>query len=434
MGVIHRDLKPENIILVGPPEMAGTRDEAVKLTDFGIAKIVDAPRLTFNEQMFGTPGYIAPEYIEGLPADPRADLYALGVVLYEMVTASLPFEARTQADKLMKPLTTPPIPPRQRVTGLPTELESLILRLLARYPDDRPQDAFAVVDALNDVLRRYASPSAKPPPYEGVGRLLAIPAVPISSPTLVELLGVGAAASAAAPAPAAGPAEGQMTANIGRMPTGEIATRWSGALTELESSIQARRQEPGGRFGAERAAELASLAHEMVKRVERAQRVVAETQAHVDRLEVEGRDFRANLGHAIDVLVHDRSRERAHIEALSARREGMDTASAQALLSVPDTARMAGGIETNAWEKAALASELERAKTVDHDLSFQIEALQGQLDTRNEGFEREMVEAAGELEGSLGALRRLTNELVRTLDEAAVVLGGGGRTADAHAS
>ncbi len=164
MGVNHRDLKPENVILVGPPEKAGTRDEVVKLTDFGIAKIVDAPRLTFNEQMFGTPGYIAPEYIEGAPADSRADLYALGVVLYEMVTACLPYDARTQAEKLVKPLSSPPVPPGQRVAGLPTELESLILRLLARRPEDRPRDAFAVVDALNDILRRYANPSVRPPP------------------------------------------------------------------------------------------------------------------------------------------------------------------------------------------------------------------------------------------------------------------------------
>ena len=170
MGVIHRDLKPENVILVGPPERAGTREEVVKLTDFGIAKIVDAPRLTFNEQMFGTPGYIAPEYIEGAPADARADLYALGVVLYEMLTACLPYDARTQAEKLVKPLSSPPVPPRQRVAALPPELESLVLRLLARRPEDRPRDAFAVVDALNDVVRRYASPSLRPPPSRAASK------------------------------------------------------------------------------------------------------------------------------------------------------------------------------------------------------------------------------------------------------------------------
>ena len=410
MGVIHRDLKPENVIVVGPPEKAGTRDEAVKLTDFGIAKIIDAPRLTFSEQMFGTPGYIAPEYIEGAPADARADLYALGVVLYEMVTASLPYDARTQAEKLVKPLSSPPVPPRHRVAGLPTELESLVLRLLARRPEDRPRDAFAVVDALNDVLRRYANPSLRPPPLEnGEGRLVAKGSEPPrSSPTIVEPL----ARSAPAPVPGL---ELQPTANVGGMPTGEIAMRWCGPLNELEATILARSKERGGTFASDRASELAGVAREMVRRVERAQRVVADAQARLDRLEAEGRDFRANLGHAIDSLVHDRSRERAHLEALTSRQAGMEGEGPGS--AAPES------VETRLWEHAALEAELDRARKVDQDLSFQIDALQKQLESKNEGFEREMVAAAGGLEGSLSALRRLTNELVRTLDEAAVIVG-----------
>ena len=412
MGVIHRDLKPENVIVVGPPEKAGTREEAVKLTDFGIAKIVDAPRLTFSEQMFGTPGYIAPEYIEGAPADARADLYALGVVLYEMVTACLPYDARTHAERLVKPLSSPPVPPRQRVAGLPTELESLILRLLARHPEERPRDAFAVVDALHDVLRRYASSSVRPPPLEGGDRPLGADGAepPRSSPTLADAL------AATAQAPVLG-IELQPTANVGGMPTGEIGMRWSGPLIELEATILARSKERGGTFAADRASELAGVAREMVMRVERAQRVVADAQAKVDRLEAEGRDFRANLGHAVDSLVHDRSRERAHIEALMSRQAGMEQDAGGPVSAAPES------IETRLWESAALGAELDRARKVDADLSFQIDALQKQLESRNEIFDREMVATSGALEGSLGALRRLTNELVRTLDEAAVIVG-----------
>ena len=417
MGVIHRDLKPENVIVVGPAEKAGTRDEAVKLTDFGIAKIVDAPRLTFSEQMFGTPGYIAPEYIEGAPADARADLYALGVVVYEMVTGCLPYDARTQAEKLVKPLSTPPVPPRQRVAGLPTELESLILQLLARHPEERPRDAFAVVDALNDVLRRYANPSLRPPPVESGDRKRALKSSdpPRSSPTLVEPL----PPHAPVPTAAALGVELQATANVGGMPTGEIAMRWSGPLNELEATILARSKERGGTFASDRASELAGVAREMVLRVERAQRVVADAQSKLDRLEAEGRDFRANLGHAIDSLVHDRSRERAHLEAVTARKAGMESTEegGGAVSVAPES------IETRLWEHAALAAELDRAQKVDQDLSFQIDALQKQLESKNESFERDMVGAAGALEGSLSALRRLTNELVRTLDEAAVIVG-----------
>jgi len=406
MGVIHRDLKPENIIVVG---RAGTREEFVKLTDFGIARIVDAPRLTFSEQMFGTPGYIAPETIEGGVADGRSDLYALGVVLYEMVTGGMPYDARTQADKLLKPLSSPPIPPRERVAGLPPELESLLLRLLARRPEDRPQDAYVVVDALSDVLRRFADPSVRPPPIENTGVPFRVPEAQKSSPTLVEHPLAGN------PTCEVHGAGDPKTANLGRMPTGEISMRWASALGDLEASIQARAKEKGGTFAADRASELAGVAREMIRRVERAQRVVAEAQAKVDRYDVEGREFRANLGHAVDQLVHDRSRERAHLEALLARKAGI----------LDDSVVPSGGpesVETRTWERAALDAELDRSQGVDQDLSFQINALKKQLEARNESFDRQMLEAAGALEGSLSALRRLTNELVRTLDEAAGVL------------
>ncbi len=409
MGVIHRDLKPENVIVVGPP---GTREEAVKLTDFGIARIVDAPRLTFSEQLFGTPGYIAPETIEGGIADGRSDLYALGVVLYEMVTGGMPYDARTQADKLLKPLSSPPIPPRERVAGLPPELESLVLRLLARRPEDRPQDAYVVVDALSDVLRRFADPSVRPPPIQDAGAPFRVPEPQRSSPTLVEqALSVRPTRDVHAGVPAGE----SHTANLGRMPTGEIAMRWSSALGDLEASIHARAKEKGATFAADRASELAGVAREMIRSVERAQRVVSEAQAKVDRFEVDGREFRANLGHAVDELVHDRSRERAHLEALLARKAGLLEDSGAPSIA-PES------IETRAWERAALDAELDRSRGVDQDLSFQINALEKQLETRNEAFDRQMLEATGALEGSLSALRRLTNELVRTLDEAAAVL------------
>ena len=141
----------------------------MKLTDFGIAKVTGEPSLTMNEQLFGTPGYIAPEYVGGLGIDGRADIYSLAVVLYEMITGVLPFEGKGQSELLLKPLTSAPIPPSQRIEGLPPDLESLLLRCLAREPDDRPHDAFAVHDALRRhraALRRARSlgaAAASPP-------------------------------------------------------------------------------------------------------------------------------------------------------------------------------------------------------------------------------------------------------------------------------
>jgi serine/threonine-protein kinase len=407
-GVIHRDLKPENVILVpetsrpGEPRVA----ELVKLTDFGIAKIVDAPALTFSEQLFGTPGYIAPEYVEGIAADGRADLYSLGVLLYEMVTGFLPYEARTQAEMLLKPLTASPIPPGTRVNGLPPELESLLLRMLSRSADHRPHDAFAVVDALNDVLRRYANPSVKPP--------------------VAQVAQIAEASEPRRPTP---PPEGSRhasppssltgsTANVGGMKTSEIASRWSGALAEIEASIAQAREKGAPAPVLARATALAAVARDMVPRLERASRVVADAQSRVDRLEAHGREFRANLGHAIDELVRDRSRERAHVEAVSARKDYME--------GNGPTSQPLSQNEMRIWESAALGAELDRAVEAERDLAFQIDTLQQQLDAKNEAFDRDMIEGAGALEGSLSALRKMTNELMRTMDEAASVLSGQG--------
>ncbi|MBW2463776.1 MAG: serine/threonine protein kinase, partial [Deltaproteobacteria bacterium] len=110
MGVIHRDLKPENIILVPRRE----HPDFVKVLDFGIAKILDAPSLTGSQQIFGTPGYIAPEYIQSTNIDGRADLYSLGIILYELITGALPFDYEYPGDLLVKHVTDPPIPPRER--------------------------------------------------------------------------------------------------------------------------------------------------------------------------------------------------------------------------------------------------------------------------------------------------------------------------------
>lgn len=394
-GVIHRDLKPENVLLVPRGD-----EEMVKLTDFGIAKVVDAPQLTFSEQLFGTPGYIAPEFVEGIPIDGRADLYSLGVVLYEMITGALPYEARSQADLMLLPLSTAPIPPSVRAEGLalPPDLESLVLRMLARRPEDRPRDAFEVVDALGDVLRRFGSTSRRPP---AIAPANAIPEPGESRPTLLEL----------APRASALPPSGQdrLTANVERVPTMNIASRWHGAIGELDDAIASARRR-GDAKAADKAAEKAAQARKLVANIERTSATVGEHQGRVDRIEARGRAFRANLGHAIDELVRDRSRERAHAEAVRSRQGTLDGD------------RIATGERSRdalLWETAALDAELERAEVLERDLAYQIETLQNKLDAENEQLDRELVEATGALEGSLSALRLSTSELVRLLDEAA---------------
>lgn len=422
-GVIHRDLKPENILLVPRKVLAidGTLGpELVKLTDFGIAKVMGEPTLTLNEQLFGTPGYIAPEYINGLNIDGRADIYSLAVVLYEMVTGVLPFEGRGQSDLLLKPLTSAPIPPSQRIGGLPPDLEHLLLRSLARDPNERPHDAFAFHDSLVDILRRLGTPTLAPPADKGPS------AIPAANPNARDPLETVIDRTSSHELQAA-----RSTVALKRGSTREMSSRWIGTLAELESLIAAARRRGGEQAAlAGRAAELALVAGEMVPRVDRAAKVISDLQAKVDRLEAAGREFRANLGHAIDVLVHDRSRERAHLDELRARREALERAMSDSPgipsdFSPLSSAAPQAGTDPRPWEIEALVAEERRAEGAVDDLTFQIDTLQRQLDQKNEEHERSLVQATGTLEGSLSAMRRLTNEISRTIDDGIVMLTAG---------
>lgn len=170
MGIVHRDLKPENVLLV-PLDDGG---EDVKLLDFGIAKILNAPSLTGSQQIFGTPGYIAPEYIQSTSIDGRADLYSLGVILYEMITGALPYDYEFPGDLLVKHVTEPPISPRQRLPSVHPAMEALILRCLAKRPEQRFADAYQFSRAVRETREAlgFSSVAPRPPaalrPREGV--------------------------------------------------------------------------------------------------------------------------------------------------------------------------------------------------------------------------------------------------------------------------
>ena len=141
-GVIHRDLKLENILR--------TPDGAVKLTDFGLARSLST-RLTAEGRVLGTVFYLAPELALGQPFDGRADLYALGVVLYELTTYRLPFNADDPIAVISQHLYAPVVPPSTYNDKLPPALEALILRLLNKQPEDRPASAAEVREALEHI-------------------------------------------------------------------------------------------------------------------------------------------------------------------------------------------------------------------------------------------------------------------------------------------
>ncbi|MBK9264109.1 MAG: serine/threonine protein kinase [Polyangiaceae bacterium] len=141
--VIHRDLKPENVYLL--------RGDRVKLLDFGIARCNQDVRLTSAGEVFGTPEYMAPERATSSDAGPAADLYALGVIMFEMLTQKLPFDAPTPAGILSKHMVEPPPRLREYMPDLPALLEQLILDLLAKSPDARPVDAHQVLAVLSEI-------------------------------------------------------------------------------------------------------------------------------------------------------------------------------------------------------------------------------------------------------------------------------------------
>jgi tetratricopeptide (TPR) repeat protein len=179
-GVIHRDLKPENVLLSHDPlegasPLAGTGATA-KLADFGLARSI-ASRVSVEGTVVGTVFYLAPELALGQAYDGRADLYALGVMLYELTTGRLPFMADDPLAVISQHLHAPAVPPRARDEGIPPALDALVLRLLSKDPQDRPASAAEVQRALEapDILDRDATPARELSVLERIerGRLVA---------------------------------------------------------------------------------------------------------------------------------------------------------------------------------------------------------------------------------------------------------------------
>jgi serine/threonine-protein kinase len=154
LGIVHRDIKPENILV----EPLATGGDFVKVVDFGLAKIRgdQSPGVTSPGLVCGTPDYMAPEQARGLAPDPRSDLYAAAVVLYQCVTGRLPFEAEHANDVLDLHVNAPPPDPRIYVPELPARFVDTLLRALAKSPDARFQSAVDFAEAL----RIAASPEA----------------------------------------------------------------------------------------------------------------------------------------------------------------------------------------------------------------------------------------------------------------------------------
>ncbi len=167
-GVIHRDIKPDNILL-------GTDGEAV-VADFGLARaLAGAPSLSATNQVMGTPHYFSPEQARGQEIDGRSDLYSLGVTLYRAATGHLPFEGDDWYAVARQHIETPAVPPRAFAQELTPEFEAVIVRLLAKAPEQRFQTATQLLDALGAL--QSAPERSRFMPAAGAPTVDAFPAV-----------------------------------------------------------------------------------------------------------------------------------------------------------------------------------------------------------------------------------------------------------------
>ena len=143
-NMVHRDVKPGNVMITG--------DGHVILTDFGIAKIVSTTKLTASGAMVGTPAYMSPEQGRGEPGDERSDIYSLGVMLYQLLVGRLPYDADTPIALVLKHINDPlPLPTSLR-PDLSPEIERVIVKALAKKPEDRYQTVAAMTEDLKSAV------------------------------------------------------------------------------------------------------------------------------------------------------------------------------------------------------------------------------------------------------------------------------------------
>jgi len=193
-GVLHRDLKPQNILV--------NKENQVFISDFGLAT---RPAVAGTQEIQGTPQYMAPEQVEGKALDSRSDLYALGLILYEMVTGARPFGSDTIMQTMIQRVSQPPRNPKLLNPELPDDLTAVILKCLEKDPARRYQQASELLAALKGLKNTSAKPVLKP--YWiwagfGVAVLLALAAIPQTRHAALAMFAGASGKSGSATAPA----------------------------------------------------------------------------------------------------------------------------------------------------------------------------------------------------------------------------------------
>ncbi len=369
LGVVHRDLKSDNILLTN---RVGRKD-FVKILDFGLAHLARDPRLAPKGAVFGTPEYMSPEQARGEEANASSDLYALGILLFEMTTGKLPFHSHDREQLLEMQRSAPPPNPRNLRADLHPEAEKIILRLLQKDPARRYKDAHHLSEDLKALQRSLPSTT-----WDGA-QSEAAPAAPQPPP----------------PAPSAGVAEwATRAAQFGRMvsrayPAGDVPS-------EVQSSLED--------------------AWRLANRASRLEGEVASHMRKLEALERRGRALRAEIGRKVEELAHEESRvlreaaaenetvaqlrerlavgERNHAQARmqadAAERQNLTASALRAIFE--RTGQMQALVDAR---REALAEHELRAAKKDaqaRDLRRQIEELRAQLTRYADAMEEDLTQ------------------------------------------
>jgi serine/threonine-protein kinase len=405
LDVIHRDIKPDNIFVL---QRRGS--DFVKLLDFGLAKVLGEHRLTATGKVFGTPEYLAPEQARGEHLTGHADQYALGCVIYEMLTGLLPFEGPAP-EVVIKHLHAMPPPPSTRRAGLPLahEIDMLVMRMLAKQPRDRFSDGYHLADELRALLDQLqGGRGSKPPRRSG----------------MIPLIGV----------------ESQVT-----QPWVDAAEETWAARLELFQSLLPRAYPKGDVPETMRRG-----LRDMAEGVEQARALRRRLSENVLRAKDEEDNLRAarmRVGHAADELGQDESRVTRRIQELHTSIATVQARLAELaeplahgireLAPVRDARAMTRGLaallrqlggQAAIWldteaQLESLAGRMAAAEREREDLRFQIAQLKGRLGIVNAEADSELSRLREQADALEGELSRLLDGLGRTADPISRTLG-----------
>jgi serine/threonine-protein kinase len=398
LGVVHRDLKSDNILLTA----RGGRKDFVKILDFGLAALAHDPRLAPKGAVFGTPEYMSPEQARGEQAGPQSDLYALGVLFFEMLTGQLPFRAGDRETLLEMQRTSPAPRPTSVKKDCHPVAERIVLRLLEKDPRKRYRDGHHLLEELKALQRSLPSTS-----WDKEG---------------------GTSAGEGSPAQAPPPPPPPKT-----LPVTEWATR-AGLFARMVA-----RAYPSANAPAE-VTQAVSAVWDVAAKANGLEGEVASHTRKLEALERRGRALRAEIGRKVEELAHEESRSLREAAAYgeeeeSARRELTRAQQiAEEKVGVADRADRAGQGTRAIFEQAGAAAAMVEAqrqwlKTRETrrtareasaaDLRRQIEELRGQLARYAEALEEDL--ASGREKVAARAREGLKYEKV-FLDASAILL------------